>query len=193
MKSFIYINVLLVSMVLIMIGCTDVEGPSMETEQQDLAATLSGSHGQTGALIVNGWYEEEEIYYIDGGIEEGITERGENDIFLIGAPRLHQANVVEFIPGERGYSPHWNVHVVHTAEGKTVQDILNSEFASSHFETEGVLFDDAEDIRGAYRAGLVTIFRPGVVVLCPVVPEKAADAPGNTEAPEVFEPFGTTF
>lgn len=148
-----------------------------------------------GVLVVNGWYEGEEIYYIDLGIEEGVTERGENDIYLIGAPRLHQANVVEFIPGEPGYSPHWNVHVVHTAEGVTVDDIAASPYVSDEFGAaeNPALFDDVEDILDAYAAGLVTIGEPGVVVLCPVVPERVADAPGNTEAPEVFEPFGETF
>ena len=55
------------------------------------------------------------------------------------------------------------------------------------------LFDDVEDIREARDAGLVTFERPGVVVLCPVVPERVADAPGNTELPEVFPPFPDTF
>lgn len=177
-------------------GCTDVEGPSIDQDQQDLEATVSGHHGNTGVLVVNGWYEGEEIYYIDGGVEEGVTERGENDIFLIGGARLYQANVVEFIPGEPGYSPHWNVHVVNTAEGYTVSDIYDAGYASSMFNTatnQGPLFDDVADILGAYQAGLVTITVPGVVVLCPITPETVADAPGNREAPEVFPPFPDTF
>ena len=40
---------------------------------------------------VNGWYEGEEIYYLDRGVEEGVTERGENDIYLIGGNRVWQA------------------------------------------------------------------------------------------------------
>jgi hypothetical protein len=184
------------------VGCTDIEGPGIDQDGQEVEATLSGHHDITGALVVkgalvvNGWYEEEEIYYIDGGIEEGVTERGENDIFLIGGPRLYQAQVVEFIPGEAGYSPHWNVNVVHTAEGYTVSDIVAAGFASDMFDNstnEGPLFDDLADILGAYQAGLVTIDKPGVVVLCPVTPEATADAPGNTEAPEEFPPFPDTF
>jgi hypothetical protein len=142
-----------------------------------------------GVTTVNGWYEGEEIYYIDGGIEEGVAEKGENEIYLIGAPRLHQANVVLHIPGERGYSPHWNVNFVHTAEGVTVQDILDGGFASDLFNTEGVLFDDVEDILDAQAAGLVEIMRPGMVVLCPIISEEGAEAPGNNELPEEFEPF----
>ena len=69
-----------------------------------------------GAFTANGWYEEEEIYYILRGVEKGVTERGENDLYLIGGDRAYQANVAEFIPGEAGYSPHWNVNVVHTAK-----------------------------------------------------------------------------
>ena len=53
-----------------------------------------------GATTANGWYEGEEIYYILRGVEEGVTERGENDLYLIGGDRAYQANVAEFIPGE---------------------------------------------------------------------------------------------
>ncbi len=147
----------------------------------------------TGVVTANGWYEGEEIYYIDQGIEEGVTERGQNDIYLIGGNRMYQAQVVEFIPGESGYSPHWNVNVVHTAEGVTLANILASEFASDRFDEEGVLFDDVEDILGAWDAGLVTIERPGVVVLCPVISEEGAEAPGNFPLPEDFPPFPDEF
>ena len=142
-----------------------------------------------GVTTVNGWYEGEEIYYIDGGMEQGVTERGDNQIYLIGGPRLHQANVVLHIPGERGYSPHWNVNIVHTLDGITVQDIIDAGFASNLFDEEGVLFDDVEDILDAEDAGLVEIVRPGIVVLCPIISEKGAEAPGNNELPEDFEPF----
>ena len=146
-----------------------------------------------GATTANGWYEGEEIYYILHGVEEGVTERGENDLYLIGGDRAYQANVAEFIPGEAGYSPHWNVNVVHTAEGVTLDNILASDFVSDHFGTEGVLFDDVEDILDAEAAGLVTIDHPGVVVLCPIISEKGAEAPGNTQLSEKFPPFPETF
>lgn len=144
-----------------------------------------------GVTTANGWYEGEEIYYIDHGVEEGVTERGENDIYLIGDNRLYQAQVVEFVPGEPGYSPHWNVNVVHTAEGVTVADILASDYASGHYPE--ALFDDVEDILGAEDAGLVTISKPGVVVLCPVISEEGAEAPGNMPLSEDFPPFPDTF
>ena len=153
-----------------------------------LMVTASASAGATTA---NGWYEGEEIYYILGGVEEGVTERGENDLYLIGGDRAFQANVAEFIPGEAGYSPHWNVNVVHTAEGVTLDDILASGFASSHYPE--ALFDDVGDILGAQKAGLVTIEHPGVVVLCPVISEEGAQAPGNMELSEDFPDFPDTF
>lgn len=181
--------------VLVTYGCSDVAAPGVEQNQQplELPSVLSDAPESRGVLTANGWYEGEEIYYIDNGVEEGVTERGENDIYLIRGNRLHQANVVEFIPGEAGYSPHWNVYIVHSAEGVTVDDIVNSGYASSHFESEGVLFDDVEDLRAALQAGLVTFDRPGVVVNCPVISEEGAEAPGNRELSEEFEPFGTTF
>jgi hypothetical protein len=144
-----------------------------------------------GATTANGWYEGEEIYYILGGIEEGVTQRGENDLYLIGDDRAFQANVAEFIPGEAGYTPHWNVNVVHTAPGKTLADILASPFVSAHYPE--ALFDDVEDILAAEAAGLVYIVHPGVVVLCPVISEQGAEAPGNVELSEDFPPFPATF
>ena len=145
---------------------------AQQADESTAAATLSNARGG-GVETANGWYEGEEIYYINHGIEEGVTERGENDIYLIGGDRLYQAQVVEFIPGEPGYSPHWNVNVVHTAAGVKVSDIEASPFASN---LEGVLFDDVEDILGAEAAGLVTIEMPGVVVLCPIISEHLAGA-----------------
>lgn len=157
-----------------------------------LASAVTAA-GHTGVTTANGWYEGEEIYYIDHGVEEGVTARGENDIYLIGGNRAFQAQVVEFIPGEPGYSPHWNAHIVHTAEGITLADILASPYVSEHYATEGVLFDDVEDILGARDAGLVTVDPLGVVVLCPVISEEGAEAPGNNPLPEEFPPFPDTF
>lgn len=147
-----------------------------------------------GTVTANGWYEGEEIYYLlplTGGAEKGVTQRGENDLFLIGGDRAFQGNVAEFTPGEAGYSPHWNVNVVHTAPGKTLADVLASPYASANYPE--ALFDDAESILAAQAAGLVTIDRPGVVVLCPVVTEQAAEAPGNTPLSEQFPAFPSTF
>jgi len=156
-----------------------------------LVAANASADDTTGILTANGWYEEEEIYYAALGVEEGVTERGENRIFLIGGDRLFQAQVVEFIPGEQGYSPHWNVNVVHTAEGVTVDDILDSDYASDRYPE--ALFDDVEDILDAEAAGLVTIDTPGVVVLCPILSEEGAEAPGNTELPIQEDEFADTF
>jgi len=150
-----------------------------------VAATASA-----GATTANGWDEGEEIYYILGGVED-VTERGENDLYLIGGDRAYQANVAEFIPGEAGYTPHWNVNVVHTAPGMTLADILASPFVSAHYPE--ALFDDVEAILDAQAAGLVTIDHPGVVVLCPVISEEGAEAPGNVQLSEVFPSFPDTF
>ena len=154
-------------------------------------AVLAVQPAFAGVDTANGWYEGEEIYYIDQGPEEGVTERGENDIYLIGGNRELQAQVVEFIPGETGYSPHWNANLVNTAEGVTVADIVASPYVSQHYPE--ALFDDVEDILGAEEAGLVTITDLGVVVLCPIISEEGAEAPGNNPLPEEFPPFPETF
>jgi len=155
----------------------------------DAMAVIPASAGG-GAITANGWYEGEEIYYILGGVEK-FTQHGENDLYIIGGDRMYQANVAEFIPGEAGYSPHWNVNVVHTASGVTLADILASPFVSAHYPE--ALFDDVEDILDAQAAGLVTIDHPGVVVLCPVISKQGAESPGNTELSEDFPPFPDTF
>lgn len=156
-----------------------------------LGVTATGTVA-AGKQTANGWYEGEEIYYLANGVEEGVTERGENDIYLIGGDRVWQAQVVEFIPGEAGYSPHWNAHLVNTAEGVTVDDIVASPYVSAHYPE--ALFDDVEDILGAEVDGLVTVARLGVVVHCPIISEEAAEAPGNDELPEDFpRPWPETF
>jgi hypothetical protein len=38
---------------------------------------VCGGEAFAGAQTANGWYEGEEIHYIDLGPEEGVTERGE--------------------------------------------------------------------------------------------------------------------
>lgn len=156
-----------------------------------LVGLFAASSAYAGATTANGWYEGEEIYYILHGVEEGVMYRGENDLYLIGGDRAFQANVAEFIPGEPGYTPHWNVNVVHTAPGITLADILASPYVSSHYPE--ALFDDVEDILSAEEDGLITIDYPGVVVLCPIISKEGAEAPGNTELPEDFPPFPETF
>lgn len=158
-----------------------------------IALAFVAQPAAAGALTANGWYEGEEIYYLLLGVEDGVTQRGENDLYLIGGDRAYQANVAEFIPGEAGYTPHWNVNIVHTAEGKTLDDILASPYASEHFMAEGALFDDVGDILAAEAAGLITIQHPGVVVLCPIVSEQGAEAPGNVPLSEDFPPFPQNF
>jgi hypothetical protein len=156
-------------------------------------AMLTVQPAFAGVRTANGWYEGEEIYYIDQGQEEGVTERGENDLYLIGGDRQFQAQVVEFIPGESGYSPHWNAKLVQTVGDTTVQDIIAAGYASEGcdiFGEEPCLFNDVEDILAARDFGLVTVTDLGVVVLCPVISEQGAEAPGNTEIgiKETFDP-----
>jgi len=154
-----------------------------------LGAMLSTT-ALAGATTANGWYEGEEIYYILGGVEN-VSSRGANQLYIIGGDRAYQGNVALHIPDEPGYTPHWNINVVHTASGVTLDDILASPYVSEHYPE--ALFDDAVDIMMAQADGLVRLEQPGVVVLCPVISEEGADAPGNTLLSEVFPPFPDTF
>ena len=183
----------LCAVVLLITACGDVTSPGLVPEgpAESAVVLLMPSDVGGGVVTANGWYEEEEIYYILGGVEEGVTQKGQNDLYLIGEDRAYQANVAEFIPGEAGYTPHWNVNVVNTAAGVTLADILASPYVSAHYPE--ALFDDVQDILDAQTAGLVTIAHPGVVVLCPVISEEGAEAPGNTQLSEDFPPFPSTF
>ncbi len=151
-----------------------------------LVLALGAPLAHAGSPIPNGWYNGTEIYYIDQGLEKQSERKSASDIFLIGGNRLHQANVVLTVPGDPGYSPHWDVNVVHTATGVTVQDLINAGLASPRFTADGVVFDDARKILEAERRGLVTIVEPGLVVLCPIVSESVAHTNGHGEAPETF-------
>ena len=66
----------------------------------------------------------------------------------------------------------------------TLADILASPYVSAHYPE--ALFDDVEDILDAEADGLITIDHPGVVVLCPIILRKGAEAPGNTQLSEEF-------
>jgi hypothetical protein len=139
----------------------------------------------------NGWFGGHQIYYLDQGVEKKTDRAHLADIFLIGGNRAYQANVVDSVPGVKGYSPHWDVNVVHTADGVTLADILASPYASSSYPE--ALFDSVPEILGAEAAGLITIDEPGVIVLCPIVSVAAADAPGHTANSEDFPAFPPTF
>ncbi len=157
-----------------------------------VAIPLAVSAAAAGGLPTNnGWYDGHQIYYLDQGVEKKAHRKHVADIFLIGGNRAYQANVVDSVPGVKGYSPHWDVNVVHTVLGVTLDDILASPYASSSYPE--ALFDSVPDILAAEAAGLVTIEAPGVLVLCPIVNVKAADAPGHTAATEVFPAFPSTF
>jgi len=145
----------------------------------------------SGPPTNNGWFAGQQIYYLDHGVEKKADRAHLADIFLIGGNRAYQANVVDSVPGDAGYSPHWDVNVVHTADGVTLADILASPYASSSYPE--ALFDSVADILGAEQAGLVTIEEPGVIVNCPIVSVAAADAPGLDPRPEDFPEFPSTF
>ena len=145
----------------------------------------------SGPPTNNGWFAGQQIYYLDQGVEKKADRAHLADIFLIGGNRAYQANVVDSVPGDAGYSPHWDVNVVHTADGVTLADIVASPYASSSYPE--ALFDSVPDILAAEAAGLVTIEEPGMIVNCPIVSVAAADAPGLDARPEDFPAFPDNF
>ena len=149
-----------------------------------LTLALSSSLAHAGKIITNGYFGGQEIYYINQGMEKKTNRNHTSDIYLVGGDRVYQPNVVATIPGQPGYSPHWDVVVVNTAPGYTVSDIMNAGLAGT-----SALFDSVEDILEAARMGIVTLTEPGIVVLCPIVSAATANANGHTESPETFMPL----
>jgi hypothetical protein len=63
-----------------------------------------------------------------------------------------QKNVIDVVPGQRGYTPLWRVSVVTWADGVTPR-----------------LLKSASEVRKAASAGDVTVRRTDMVVNCPVI------------------------
>jgi hypothetical protein len=75
-----------------------------------------------------------------------------------------------------------------------IQGVVESTtFSNFQNQNPEALFDDLEDILDAEAAGLVVIDHPGMEVLCPIISEKGAEAPGNTQLLEEFPPFPVNF
>ena len=144
-----------------------------------LALTLMAPFAHAGGDVVTGWFGGVQLNYIDQGFSKDPTKRSASPIYLIGGNRMHQANVLGSVQGEPGFNPHWNVNIVHTAPGVTVQDIIAAGLSSSLFASRGVLFDDFRPILEAVRRGLVRLDTPGLIVLCPVVSDNKTPLPDN--------------
>jgi hypothetical protein len=102
--------------------------------------------------LVLGFYEGKSVGYFDFG---PIKLKGGNKLapiwtFTNGPDG--QRNIIDTVPGDRGYSPLWAVSKVTWADGKTPR-VLNS----------------ADDVKAAAAAGELTIAKTEIVVNCPVV------------------------
>ena len=144
-----------------------------------LALALTAPLAYAGGDVVTGWFGGAELNYIDQGFSKDSTKTSASPIYLIGGNRAYQANILGSVQGEPGFNPHWNLNIVHTAVGVTVQDIIAAGLASPHFATRGVLFDDFRPILEAVRLGLVRLDTPGLIVLCPVVSDNKSPLPDD--------------
>ena len=144
-----------------------------------LALTMTAPFAYAGGDIVTGWFGGLQLNYIDQGFSMDSTKKSASPIYLISGNRVYQANVLGSVQGEPDFNPHWNVNIVHTAPGVTVQDIIAAGLSSSLFASRGVLFDDFLPILEAVRRGLVRLDTPGLIVLCPVVSDNKTPLPDN--------------
>ncbi len=152
-----------------------------------LIVLLGSAAAQAGEMVLNGWYKGKEVFYTDAGPQKNVEGQPTNDIYIIGDIRKYQAHIVETVLEDADYSPLWDVHIVHTKPGVTVQKIIDAGLASPHFPTDGVVFDNIEDIKKAEKMGLVSVEKPGVIVLCPVLTPAQVNDPANTPVPKNFK------
>ena len=105
-----------------------------------------------GQKQILGFYRGSTIAYYDLG---PVKLAGGNKVapiwaFTNGAPG--QKNVVDVVPGQRGYTPLWQVSMVTWADGITPRVLMS-----------------AAQIRSAASAGEVTVRRTDTVVNCPLI------------------------
>ncbi len=117
-------------------------------------ATIQGS----STLPVAGWYRDREVFYFDHGANspgDGFVVH-DAPIYAFfdqaGQPIPGQRNVIDFLPGEVGYSDLWRVVMVAVGPGYMANSLR-----------------DAGDILQEQAMGNVTMTETDIYVNCPVV------------------------
>ena len=102
--------------------------------------------------IVTGWYKGQRVRYFDLGPLKLRPGNRVAPIWTVANGAREQANIIDVVPGDKGYSPLWSVRVV-TWKGGVTPRILDSKAA----------------VDRAAQAGEVTIANKPIVVNCPVI------------------------
>lgn len=99
-----------------------------------------------------GFENGREVAYLDLGMVKLKPGNKVAPIWVVENGASGQRNVIDVVPGEKGYTPLWGVVMVKFAEGVTPR-VLRS----------------AAEIKAAQAAGDVTLKKTAIVVNCPVV------------------------
>jgi hypothetical protein len=127
-----------------------------------------------GAPLVQGWYKGQEVFYFDFGPNTDATatiyafvtgfDGAGNPQFVSG-----QANVIDVIPGDAGYSAFWHVTLVTVPEGYVANSIQSAD----------------EVMASGYE-----MTQTDIVVNCPVLRTDEAAAVGADQPPAVMPDTG---
>jgi hypothetical protein len=124
-----------------------------QKEPSPLGATIPTTAAKTPKQpVVHGFYEGKSVSYFDFGPIKLKPGNKLAPIWTFTNGAAGQRNVIDTVPGEKGYSPLWAVSKVTWAQGKTPR-VLKS----------------ADEVTAAAAAGEVTIAKTGIVVNCPVL------------------------
>ncbi len=99
-----------------------------------------------------GFYRNQVVEYLDFGPIKLRPGNKVADIWGVTNGANGQHNVIDTVPGKKGYSPLWDVNLVTWKAG-----------------VEPRLLRSAAAIRAAVRAGDATVKKAGVVVNCPLI------------------------
>jgi hypothetical protein len=99
-----------------------------------------------------GFYRGETIEYLDFGPVKVKPGNKLAPIWSVTNGVDDQYNIVDVVPGQKGYTPLWEVSLVTWKEGVTPRKLTS-----------------AAAVRKAISAGEATVKKPGVIVNCPLI------------------------
>jgi hypothetical protein len=99
-----------------------------------------------------GFYRGQTIEYLDFGPVKLKPGNKVADLWSVTNGGEDQYNIIDVVPGQKGYTPLWDVNLVTWKTGVTPRKLTS-----------------AAAVRKALKAGEVTVKKAGVVVNCPVI------------------------
>ena len=99
-----------------------------------------------------GFYRGQTIEYLDFGPVKLKPGNKLADLWSVTNGVEDQYNIIDMVPGQKGYTPLWDVNLVTWKSGVTPRKLTS-----------------AAAVRKALKAGEVTVKEAGMVVNCPVI------------------------